>query len=823
MNKKLIFGLIPVVLLTLFLPGVLSSCGYLSTFEQTYPNAVNSSIDTCELCHISPSGAGSLNSYGTDFGNNGHNFITIEPKDSDGDGFTNIAEINATTFPGKALDNLLTPKKTLALDGATFYSTYCSSCHNPLASSSKMGSTAAQIQIAINTVPEMKSISSLRMVQLQAISTALAVSTSSSPTTAFERSALYASYCQGCHNPLSSSTKKGRTADQIKNSISSVSAMNSLSSLNSVQIQAIATALGASSTSLPTLTLDGATLYASNCAGCHRSLGSTDKPGRTVAQIQNAINAVSAMNSLSSMSPEQIQAIAALLPAAITTPTPTPIPTPLITTTLDGATLYADFCTSCHSPLDSTTKPGRTAQQITSAISAISSMNSLSTLSPEQITAIATVLPPIPTPTPTPPPTTTLDGATLYANYCASCHSSLASTTKPGRTAAQISGAISSVSVMNTATLRSLSSAQITAIASVLSPAPTPTPAPTLDGATLYATYCSSCHSSLASTTKPGRTATQITSAISSVSVMNTATLRSLSSAQITAIASVLPPAPTPTPAPTLDGATLYATYCSSCHNSLASTTKPGRTAAQISGAISSVSVMNTATLRSLSSAQITAIASVLPPAPTPTPTPAPTLDGATLYATYCSSCHNSLASTTKPGRTAAQISGAISSVSVMNTATLRSLSSAQISAIASVLPPAPTPTPTPATLDGATLYATYCSSCHNSLASTTKPGRTATQISSAITSVSAMNSLSTLSSAQISAIASVLPPMPTDGAALYASYCSSCHHPLASSDVKKASARTITNRINEVSEMNSLSTLSSAQITAIANALATA
>jgi mono/diheme cytochrome c family protein len=833
MNKKLLFGLIPVLVIALLIPGALTSDSYLNTFEKTYPDAAGSRIDSCELCHINPSGGGPLNSYGTDFANNGHNFTAIESNDSDLDRFPNIGEITAKTFPGNALDNPLTPKQTPALDGATLYSNYCQDCHNPLTSSSKLGATAAQIQIAINTVPEMKSISSLRMVQLQAISTALAVSPTSSPSTALDRAALYASYCQGCHNPLASSTKKGRTADQIKNSISAVSSMNSLSTLNQAQIQAIAIALGSPLTSTSTPTLDGAALYAGNCAGCHSPLASTTKPGRTTAQIQNAINVVSSMNSLSSLSSAQIQAIVAVLGASIT-PTPTPTPTPT-TTTLDGPTLYANYCAGCHSSLASTTKPGRTATQISGAISAVSSMNYLSSLSSTQIQAIATVLTTTPTPTPTPTPTstTTLTGATLYANYCAGCHSPLASTTKPGRTATQISSAISAVSSMNY--LSSLSSTQIQAIATALPGTPTPTPTPTstttLTGAALYAGNCAGCHSPLASTTKPGRTATQISSAISAVSSMNY--LSSLSSTQIQAIANALPaatPTPTPTSTTTLTGAALYAGNCAGCHNPLASTTKPGRTATQIQNAISAVSSMNF--LSSMSSAQIQAIANALPAAPTPTPTPTSTttLDGPTLYANYCAGCHSPLASTTKPGRTATQISSAITANTGGMGYLSSSLSSTQIQAIANALPAASTPTPTPTsttTLTGATLYANYCAGCHSPLASTTKPGRTATQISSAITAnTGGMGYLSSsLSSTQIQAIATALAaaPIPTDGPSLYASYCAGCHNPLASSDVKRKSASTITSRISSVSEMNYLSSLTSAQIQAIASALATA
>ena len=54
--------------------------------------------------------------------------------------------------------------------------------------------------------------------------------------------------------------------------------------------------------------------------------------------------------------------------------------------------------------------------------------------------------------------------------------------------------------------------------------------------------------------------------------------------------------------------------------------------------------------------------------------------DGLGLYGTYCSGCHDA-APGAKAGRTSAQISAAISSVSAMNTTTLRGLTTAQIDA----------------------------------------------------------------------------------------------------------------------------------------------
>jgi len=74
---------------------------HLRSFEAAYPAAVGSRIDTCSLCHSSGS---ARNTYGAAYKNAGHQFAPIEADDSDGDGFTNLEEIVALTFPGNASD-----------------------------------------------------------------------------------------------------------------------------------------------------------------------------------------------------------------------------------------------------------------------------------------------------------------------------------------------------------------------------------------------------------------------------------------------------------------------------------------------------------------------------------------------------------------------------------------------------------------------------------------------------------------------------------------------------------------------------------------------
>ena len=70
--------------------------------------AAGSNIDSCGLCHNDFNGGGPLNAYGAAFAAQPNHSgsgaiaaaIAIEGLDSDGDGTTNLAEINARTMPG---------------------------------------------------------------------------------------------------------------------------------------------------------------------------------------------------------------------------------------------------------------------------------------------------------------------------------------------------------------------------------------------------------------------------------------------------------------------------------------------------------------------------------------------------------------------------------------------------------------------------------------------------------------------------------------------------------------------------------------------------
>ncbi|CAG0992456.1 hypothetical protein METP3_02737 [Methanosarcinales archaeon] len=104
MKNKIRIGLLMLIMLALVgAPGALALSSIKSSFNTQYGTA-GTSLDTCNTCH-SPSlfdigGSNPVNYYGRDLFNSGNNFVGIQETDSDGDGYTNLAEINARTFPG---------------------------------------------------------------------------------------------------------------------------------------------------------------------------------------------------------------------------------------------------------------------------------------------------------------------------------------------------------------------------------------------------------------------------------------------------------------------------------------------------------------------------------------------------------------------------------------------------------------------------------------------------------------------------------------------------------------------------------------------------
>ncbi len=102
MRRLLIGSAVLVFALAAWLTPVNALPDLLTDARAEYPNIGGTRLDDCALCH--DGGGSDLNSYGAAFDGAGQSFSAIEGQDSDGDGASNIVEINALTFPGDASD-----------------------------------------------------------------------------------------------------------------------------------------------------------------------------------------------------------------------------------------------------------------------------------------------------------------------------------------------------------------------------------------------------------------------------------------------------------------------------------------------------------------------------------------------------------------------------------------------------------------------------------------------------------------------------------------------------------------------------------------------
>lgn len=433
------------------------------------------------------------------------------------------------SFGSGTIDAANIPDVPVQSLGAILYRTNCTSCHGDIYNSSIIGrSTVAQIMGAIvSDFGGMSALGALTPQEIQAISDAIpAQATPITPGT-LDGPTLYANNCASCHGELANSAKTGITIVRLQNAISgNVGNMGRLSTLDPIDMEAIVVALNA--TTSPPLTLDGATIYASNCAGCHNPQATSTKTGLTVSRFYAAVtnNSATGMEYLATLSLAEVQALIAVLPAPVT---------PGAT---GGQLLYETNCASCHGAFDSSAKAGATAQRINSAISAnTGGMGALSSLSSQDVADIVTALGTVVV---APPPPGTPPGQTLYTTFCASCHGAFAESTKagPAMTAQRIQAGIAANPTQMGALDTTLSAQDISDIATALAALP----APVLDGPGLYAANCQGCHGALSSSTKGGATAAKIQQEITNnrAGVMGAANLAALTSSEIDLIAAAL-------------------------------------------------------------------------------------------------------------------------------------------------------------------------------------------------------------------------------------------------------------------------------------------
>ncbi len=160
-----------------------------------------------------------------------------------------------------------------------------------------------------------------------------------------------------------------------------------------------------------------------------------------------------------------------------------------------------------------------------------------------------------------PPPPPTADGPTLYANYCASCHGVLASSSKLNKTAAQIQAAIDA-NKGGMGGLSNLTPTEVQAIADALASVTTPPPS---TGEQRYITLCQSCHglNGTGGSAKAivGVSANQITSAVTTITAMQNILLTGTDAQDIADFLASGSGTPPPT-----TGEGIYALKCAACH-----------------------------------------------------------------------------------------------------------------------------------------------------------------------------------------------------------------------------------------------------------------
>jgi mono/diheme cytochrome c family protein len=173
--------------------------------------------------------------------------------------------------------------------------------------------------------------------------------------------------------------------------------------------------------------------------------------------------------------------------------------------------------------------------------------------------------------------------------------------------------------------------------------------------------------------------------------------------------------------------------------------------------------------------------------APTTPTTGAP--DGAALYAQRCASCHGDLASSDVRGKSAAAITSSKMTYG---------LSAAEVDAVALALAGSSSGSSSGGTaLDGVALYNRFCGSCHGPISSSSIAGQTLEEVAKLMGMGLSLDKLQAIIDAVTAATAGAQPPSTspstgTDGAALYAQRCASCHGDLASSGVRGTTAAAI-------------------------------
>lgn len=179
---------------------------------------------------------------------------------------------------------------------------------------------------------------------------------------------LYGLYCEGCHDPLESSTKAQRSSAAIQYSfeinsgneqdgyMGTLTGVFGTDTAGQANIASIATALETVSLNAPAASVTGEQLYDNYCSGCHLELALSNKPRRNREAIVFANSVVDEMSFLGQLPASVFTKIGTVLENVAVSSAPT-----------TGAGWYALYCMGCHGELSISEKKGATSTAIRNA------------------------------------------------------------------------------------------------------------------------------------------------------------------------------------------------------------------------------------------------------------------------------------------------------------------------------------------------------------------------------------------------------------------------------------------------------------------------
>lgn len=119
---------------------VQAKSSYKRSLVNQYPSLAGTKLDSCQTCHVA---VPDLNPYGGMYKDRGHSFQAIELLDSDEDGWSNLDEILAGTWPGDKNDF---PSQSPT---ATATATATASVSNPAPSATPTAATQSHLFVPI--------------------------------------------------------------------------------------------------------------------------------------------------------------------------------------------------------------------------------------------------------------------------------------------------------------------------------------------------------------------------------------------------------------------------------------------------------------------------------------------------------------------------------------------------------------------------------------------------------------------------------------------------------------------------------------------------